>query len=524
MEAEKIFCKTCGEFCKDNNMNINKFYNNIENARKYYGLDISSIKKKKPTDSGSIEKAFYRIHKLSEPLLTLMIENIVENKIKNNNSDLTQFPLNTFLNYNKSLLGKIDNLPFDLSLQIMDSPTYEYNFITTEYLNTFISKINEILNLVMSFNILINEDKICDILCHLNDILDLLKKENNKLDNLKYEYEEVHKEINNIKSRKKFDDMSDEVDIHYIELNDRESEIEQEIYSYNSIQNKLLLDNLLKEEFHNMVACSKKLNHSIKDDKFNKLCTCTGKTNSPHIQHNENIYELTKSSKRHDIFFIDKDELFSCLYPKKTEEEIINIDSLDYLNLIDFINFYKKNGLEQLKNSLCSVEESDTKAIYNTYYDISMNTLKKIDLVKKYFERKIYYSNKLNTLEFKYFKYLINFMVKSILNLNVNNSDLAIFNSKYPGISINYKIIYDLLNSNEIKSIKNNCTNESTKIVDIFLLIYNNKNIIDKVYNSIKLYDIKQNSNNKSEKQIFNISENIKINISHLHTSEKCLN
>ncbi|WP_368242501.1 hypothetical protein [Intestinibacter bartlettii] len=534
MEAEKIFCKNLDQFSKDNDISKNKFYRNIENVISYYGIKKEYIKRDPreidSNKSGSIRNKDYRIRKLSEPLLTLMIECIIKNKLKNKNSNFEKFSLKSFLDYTEFTLDEIEKLPTDISMQIMDSQAYQSNYLTTKYITIFLDKIEEILNIIFSLNTALKTSTICDIISYLNTIIDLLN----------YDYNEKNKlEEAKSKEKKRIEAFDKGIILPNIENGFKEDSIEnlkiieEKIKTNENFLNNPLLDDIVKLEFNRLNKLQNDMHSKLKTDINNNPKIYINKKTDYFIDYPEHYY-LDKTSKRKDLFLILENESFlsdifvSSLKPDKPREyiEFLHNTSPDQYSLIDFIDIYKQDAYNQLeflenkyKNLSFTVKgylkQIRMQNINNTYFDILDVFSNKVSLAKKYISNLLLYSSKMTYVEFLQFKKIMSFLYEKIYNKKNFNENIYVYqclNSNVFNFEV-YNIAKNISNTEYIEEIINKNNEDSyTYKVDTFLQLYTNDNILSLVFKYMNL----DKHNKLKYNTIFDLSSDLKINLTSL--------
>lgn len=489
MEAEKIFCKTSNKFCKDNNIDTNKFYNNMENLIKYYNLDLVNLKtgirkNNKTRSKGSVKNRDYSIRKLTEPILATMINSITENSIKNKNSNIENFSLANFINYTNTTLNEISNLPDDIYVKIIDSISYEYNYELSQFIEIFFDKINELLSLVILPNAMFSKIS-CHVLSNLNSIIG---------------------EIKTI------------IALESSLFSSEEFEISK---PYKNLSEYPNLDILIKKEFKENLSINEKIYNNFIDDKKINPKIYNSKPNKPVIK-NEPFYNLDENATRSDLFkLLKKDDLIQILTDslKPQIHTMEHIDTLIYKDdpkiytLNDFISIYKKIAYDKFKTTLTNNYESYTnEAIYSEYIKVSEELLKKIDLSKKAISNKLYLASVLYKKNFEEAREILSILHKYTLDSNIKYEDLK----NYKLSSKQNKILESLFCDKNIIQIKNTCDieNNSKDIfkIDVFLLIYSNTEIIEKIANSLDISNMGINVDIK-----FNLLQEARINLSRFY-------
>lgn len=520
MEAEKIFCKNLSKFCEDNDINKNSFYKNIETLLDIYddtdnNQFINFIKKDPRKDNPNLTRnKDYRIKKLPEPLLALMIKCTLKNKQKkitkkkskntkeenielekNKMKKLKNFLLNDFINYNKFTVDEIQKLPKDLSTQIIDTPTYEFYSIITEFLPVFLDKVEYILDLILSFEVNIKKDTVCSILCKLNDIIELLHNDYNEFNESK--------------------------------------DTDEKLKDYEFISNNSTLDKVIALKFEETNNLSDYLHDEFINDKKNNPSIYSIKKN---VINYPDHYYLDSKSKREDLFMIQKKDfyidknfsicndsipenivaLFEHKKPVQYIQDLLMSSYPQKFSLRDFISIYKDDSFDQV---YCL---SDFNLIYS---DILDDLYKNINLAENFISKQIYFSSILTTFEFRNFNKMLEILYNKIINPNQLDSlncinelldapkdPLDFTDSKgHKGLDVKHFKLIDHIYKTKLEEFKNINRESDTYRIDVFLKLYTNDEILNLILNSIT------NKHNEIKyKKIINLASNIKIDISHL--------
>lgn len=509
MEGEKIFFKKLDDFTKDNNINKNIFYKKKNRFEDLYEVKIEELKKdNREKVAGHPRNKDYRINKIYEPLIALMFNVFQNNKIKTKFSDLKYIPLNRFLNYIESNIDEIDKLPSDIYTEIVDNPTYEYNYTINEYMRIFLEKIETIINTILSFDVMPEKNTLCDVITKLNDIIDLLNNDYEELNKLKIEEAICSQKINAFDEGKIIPSIEDGFKEDYIM---KKNLVTEKIKYHQDFKDNPLLDDIIKNEFNRLNNLYAKIYKSFKKDIKNKPSIYSTKKSTAK---NEPFYSLNKNSKREELFSILKNDpslfenLITSLKPKQSIRYINNNlykKSPEYYSLTDFINIYKLDAYIKLKRL-------NLECINDNYFKLLENLSANIDLAKEYISKKIFYSSKMTSSEFFKYKEIMYFLYKSIISPDqINLSSIKYNNIQYSDL---YNLACYIINETElIKEIKiKNNPDNYTYCTDVFLQLYTNDNIINLFLNNMKFNKCSKLEHNN----IVDLSSGINISLDRL--------
>ena len=137
------------EFSRRNDIDPNNKTKDIKKVFEQYGLDLNFIvteySKNKEDEKGKQE---YRIPKISEDILAVMIKNSKKNKIRRKKDE--NITINDFIEYNENIFELIEELPMSIKKEIKKDKIYEKNLEINELLYMLSERINLFLNIFVA--------------------------------------------------------------------------------------------------------------------------------------------------------------------------------------------------------------------------------------------------------------------------------------------------------------------------------------------------------------------------------------
>ncbi len=481
-----ILCRNkVTDFVNENKeLNKNNIYRDIESTMKDYGLDMNFIMEDYDKEK---EKNIYKIPKVSEKILALMIWNSKNNVIKNKKEG--EVNLDDIIQYNERLNEKINKLPTDIQYNIKSTETYKFNQEIQVLLNLLLDRTNLLLNILLKNSDVNAGNQIKRLITYIDKFLYSYAMNRNTSYNLKNEAEANYL-FESVLKQEFLKSIKENIDILDF-IGSKNESIEQIKKDLNIINKVNTRQNYRSEGDDLKIYYNSKLIQKENNDlnQFEWKNIIDKQTRDIFEKQSKNIKEIdeevNKLKNDRKIFFnnlnhidLDIKEKFYNLYIDKMIE-----DSLSFTDLFNQENIekFKESFKENLGRILHKYRNANLiESIFHKYPD-SLNII----LIN-------IYQNLLNEL-FLHICYYLYFNI-------VENKKYDILNDK-DKIKNELRRELDILFENEIEQIKCYFDNINLTVMTTLFNMYYEQKQKDEKINKIKreIGKIKSKEKNKED-------------------------